>query len=110
MSRDLINEASAFTLMARFARANVATVPSTVRYRIKDVTNDRLVTDWTDVTPASAVTIEVTAEENEIYQDSSRPFRRREERVISVQANYDTDSQYTEEIRYLIRNLHGFDS
>jgi hypothetical protein len=111
MTREVVNEASTMSVTAKFyGHANVPSTPSSLRYRVKDVTNDRVVTDWTDIAPAQQVEIEVTAEENEIHNDGSRRFQRFEERVIVVQANYDTDTQYAEEIRYLIKNLRGFDS
>lgn len=98
-------------MTARFwGASNVASTPSTIRYRIKDVTNDRVVKDWTTVTPAHEVQIEVSAADNGVYLDGQRPFRRFEERVLVIQANYDEDTQYAEEIRYLIKNLRGFDS
>jgi hypothetical protein len=111
MTREVVNEASTMTVMAEFyGTANIASTPSTVRYRIKDVTNDRVVRDWTTLSPAHQIEITVTADDNEIYLDGIRPFKRFEERVLVIQANYDTDTQFAEEIRYLIKNLRGFDS
>lgn len=93
-----------------FGRANEQSTPASIRYRIKDVTNDRIVTDWTAVTPAHSIDIEISAQENAIYQDGSRPFQRFETRVLVVQANYDTETQCSNEIQYMIKNLRGFDS
>jgi hypothetical protein len=111
MAKDVVNESSAMTIEARFtARNNAPVTPISVRYRVKDLTNDRVVTDWVDVTPASEVFFEITAEENNVYDDDSRRLNYFEERVVAVQANYGTDSQYADEYRYLIKNLRGFDS
>lgn len=110
MAREFVNEGSACTVRARFSNLGVLTAPASIRYRIKDVTNDRIVTDWTDVPAASSIEIEVTAEENAIYNDSSQAFRLWEHRVLVVQANYDTDNQFANEIPYMIRNLRGFNS
>jgi hypothetical protein len=111
MTREVVNEASTINVQAKFYnKTNQLSTPTSIRYRIKDVTNDRVVKDWTTLTAASSVEIEITADENAIYMDGSRPFQRFEERVLVVQANYDTDTQYAEEIRYLIKNLRGFDS
>lgn len=111
MSRQVINEASAFTVRARFFdNHNAAIVPTTVRYRIKDVSNDRIVRDWTTLQPASAIDIDIAAGDNNVYQDRQRPFQRFEERVLTIQANHDTDDQFMDEMRYLIKNLRGFDS
>lgn len=111
MTREVVNEASIMVVQAKFfGRSNQPVTPNSLRYRVKDVTNDRVVTDWTVIAPAQSVQVEVTAEENAVYLDGQRPFQRFEERVLVLQANYDTESQYAEEIRYLIKNLRGFDS
>lgn len=111
MTREVVNEASAFTVRTTFEGINkVLTTPSSARYRIYDVSNERVVRDWTVLTAAQVVDIEITADDNRIYRDGQRPFKRFEERVITVQANYDTETQFTQEERYLIKNLRGFDS
>jgi len=111
MAKDVVNESSAMSLEARFTtRTQVPVIPTSVRYRIRDVSNDRIVTDWTEIPAASTVIINVTAGENDVYDDDSRRRNHFEERVISVQANYETDSQYADEYRYLIKNLRGFES
>jgi hypothetical protein len=109
MARRVINEGSACTATARFLGSSAATVtPATVHYRLKDVTNNRIVTDWTEVDTAASVDIEITADENLIYADS--PYQMFEERAVIVAANKDTPTQYVYEHRYLIKNLKGFDS
>lgn len=110
MSHDVVNESSVFTLRTRFYGTTGPQVPGTARYLIRDVTNDRVVRDWTVLTPALFVDIQVTAPDNDIYND--RPGLRYyfEERVLVVEANYDTDIQYADEYRYAIKNLRGFES
>jgi hypothetical protein len=111
MTREVVEEASASTVRARFfGPGNVATTPANVRYRIKDVSNDRIVTDWTEVPAAEIVVIDITADENLIYRDSSRKFKRHEQRVFVLQANFGLTTQSSKEIPYQIRNLRGFDS
>ena len=111
MSLDTVNEASTMNVLTKFyGLSNVPTVPSSVRYRLKDITNDRVVTDWTDLVPALEVEIEISAEENQIYLDGRRPFQRFETRALVVQANYGTPTQYVAELQYMIKNLRGFDS
>lgn len=102
---DIVKEESACTITARFFDPNdVAVTPQTARYRLKDVTNDRVVIDWTDLTPATSVDIDVDAEDNRIYDTANAS----EERVLSVQANYGQANQYADEERYVIENLKGF--
>lgn len=111
MAKDIVNEASAMTIEARFTtRTSTPVVPSSVRYRIKDLTNNRVVTDWTPIDAASTVTIDITADENDVYHDRPGLQYYFEERVVSVQANYGTETQYADEYRYAIKNLRGFES
>jgi hypothetical protein len=111
MAREFVDEATACRVRARFfGPGNIATIPATVRYRNKDVSNDRIVTDWTEVSADEVITIEVTADENRVYRDSSRKFQQFEKRVVVVQANFDMPTQASREIPYLIRNLRGFES
>lgn len=105
MSRNVINEASTFTARARFSAA-----PLSLRYLIKDVDNDRIVRDWTTLPPAAEVEFSVIASDNAIYHDRRGRKRRTETRVLTMQANYNSDTQFTKEIEYVIRNLRGFDS
>lgn len=106
----MVNESSTMTVQARFYNAsNSLATPNSARYLIRDITNDRVVRNWTSVTPASTINIEVTAEDNEIFSSQRRP-KRFERRVMTVQANAGEDTQYTDEIEYWIRNLGGIDS
>lgn len=111
MADDIVNEGSTCSIVAAFFSAsNAVLTPATARYRIKDVSNDRIVKDWTVVTPAHEIQIDISAQDNGIYGDGGRSFKRFEDRVVVVQANYDTDAQYTKETAYRIKNLRGFDS
>lgn len=111
MTREVQNEASTFTVSGSIVgNSSVPSTPTTLEYRIVDVTNDRVVRDWTEIVPASSFEIDVVASDNAIYNDSRRSFQRFEERVITVSANRGTDVQFNTEIRYLIKNLRGFDS
>jgi hypothetical protein len=110
MAKEVVNESSAFTLRTRFFGTGGSQTPASLRYLIRDVSNNRVVRDWTILTPGTFVDIFVSAPDNEIYEDQSRRRGHFEERVVSIQANYDTDSQYADEYRYLVKNLRGFES
>jgi len=100
-----VNESSAMTVRARFFNETGALVsPTTARYLIRDISNDRLVRDWTSLSPASTIDISVTASDNEIQQSTRKRFERR---VVTVQADEGTATQRTDEIEYWIRNLAG---
>jgi len=105
-----VNESSALTVRARFYnQSNDPTVPLSIRYLIKDISNDRVVHDWIDLTPAESVNIEIAASENNMYEHtpSSRRF---EKRVVTVQANAGQITQFTNEIEYWVRNLAGIEN
>lgn len=105
MSRNLVEEASACTIRARFFdQLGAAVSPSTLRYRLRDVTNCRTIVDWTDLTPGSYVDIPIDAQSNAIY-NACNPY---EDHALTVQANYGTDTQFADEIRYAVQNLKGF--
>lgn len=106
-----VNEASTFTARARFFGVDGSEViPESVRYLIKDIDNDRVVVDWTALTPAAEIKWQVPASANAIYQDYRGRKRRTERRVLTVQSNYGQDAQVSEEKPYVVRNLRGFDS
>lgn len=105
-----VNESSTLTVQTRFYNlSNDPTAPNSARYLIRDVSNDRLVRDWTAVTPAALVDIEIAASDNDIYDPTPRQ-RRFEKRVLTVQANPGEATQYTDEFEYWIRNLAGIDN
>jgi hypothetical protein len=105
----IINEASTCEVTARFYDSgNSNTAPDAVRYLIRDLTNDRIVKDWTSIDPLAEVTIDIDASDNEIYANSRRR-QRFEKRVVTVQANPGDASQRSEEIEYWIKNLHGIE-
>jgi hypothetical protein len=100
-----INELSTFDM-----RARMDTTPLTLRYRIVDTDNQRTVLDWVDLVPAVDVTFTVPASANAVYCDHRGRRRKTERRVLVVQANADTDTQFNQEIEYAVRNLRGFES
>jgi hypothetical protein len=102
-----VNESSAMTVRARFFNETGDLVsPTTARYLIRDLSNDRVVRDWTSLSPAATVDIAVTATDNDLYQ-AARRERRFEKRVVTVQADTGTATQRTDEIEYWVRNLAG---
>lgn len=101
-----VKESSACTVRVRFFDDNdVPATPTTARWRLRDVTNERLLQEWTDITVASpVVTIIVPASLNAISNDR----RRFQEHALSVQANVGETEQYTDEVRYKVQNLSAF--
>lgn len=102
-----VNESSAMTVRARFFNETGDLVtPTTARYLIRDISNDRLVRDWTSMSPAATVDIQVTASDNDLYEHARRG-KKFERRVVTVQADTGTATQRTDEIEYWVRDLAG---
>lgn len=83
-------------------------IPSTVRYRVDDVTEGTPVevVAWTAVTPSDAMDITLPATANVILNDS-HPY---EDRILSVQSDWGTPDQLTRDEPFRIQNLPGFTS
>lgn len=102
-----VNESSAMTVRARFFNETGDLVtPTSARYLIRDISNDREVRGWTSLTPAAIVDIPIAASDNELL-DGTRRQKRFERRVVTVQADEGTATQRTDEIEYWVRNLAG---
>jgi hypothetical protein len=108
------NEGSTFNLQTEFfglvGMSRVPLSPGSVRYRIKDIENNRVVRDWTSVSPSASIVITVIASDNVIYDKSSRNRNRRQSMSIVVQTDPGLDSQYDDEFLYEVRNLRGYES
>jgi len=81
----------------------VAIVPSTARYRLDCETTCTEVLGWTTLVPASSMTIEITAQQNAIINQSNR----REIKVLTVEVNTGTTSEMNQQSRYQVDNLRG---
>lgn len=101
---DTYNEGQSFTATFKFFDSDwVASSPVSLRYRIDDLTNGSTVRDWTIVTAASEVDIEVTPDDNDIVDTGNRSERRQ----MVIQTNYDTDTQSVQKVDWIIENLQG---
>ena len=84
--------------------------PTTARYRIKDLTNNRIVRDWTSLPTDASQDILIAASDNSVFQSNPLSKRRYEDRSLIVQGNYSTDYQVSKEELYRIRNQRGWES
>lgn len=80
--------------------------PASIRYRLDDSTSGRLteIIAWTDLSPAESVDIAIPSTANRILNDNNRY----ETRVLTVQSDYDTDDQLSQDEEYRVQNLKGF--
>jgi len=79
-------------------------LPVTVRYRVHDPETDQELLPWTNVTPDTTVMVVIPATINRILDDS----KAYETRVVTVQSDYDTDQQLSQDRSYRVQNLSGF--
>lgn len=81
-------------------------LPISVRYRVDDKTECRLVQvlDWQTATPATTIEITIPSSANRILNTRNQ-F---ETRVLTIQSDYGTDDQLSEDETYRVLNLKGF--
>lgn len=86
-------------------------IPATVRYRLDDITEPTRIEliGWTDVSVAGLTVglpmeILLPSSINRILNNCHRY----EVRVLTVQSDYGTDDQLSDEDRYQVKNLAGF--
>jgi hypothetical protein len=105
--RDVVNEASACTWRVSFedADGNPET-PTTVHWKLNDLTNCRTLQDWVQIPAQSVVDIDITPEQNAI----SGTCHDYQELVLSIQTDQGLDTQASGEQRYVVANLTGFTS
>ena len=80
--------------------------PGTVRYRLDDRTNGCTteVIGWTDAIPDTSIEILIPSDSNRILNTCNAY----EVRLLTVQSDFDTDDQLSEDYEYRVRNLKGF--
>jgi len=102
----IVNEKTTVWLTAAFTdRDGDAVQPTTVEYRIDAGSGDTLseVLDWTSVTPATSVEIEIDDSHNAIV-DSTLDF---ELRTLTVRTTFGASGQAHDYYEYRVRNLEG---
>ena len=81
-------------------------MPGSVRYRLDDVTVPEwptVVLDWQTISPDTSVEITIPSSANSILNNRN-PY---EERVLTIQSDFGTDDQLSEELSYRIVNMQG---
>ena len=101
-----IAERSSITVTAYFRNSsNAASAPSTVHYRIDNLTTQTNITGWTSVTPGVSVDITIKSAENRIIGQSNV----RERRQITVSADKGTTTETRDTAEWFVNNIGGFD-
>lgn len=105
MTTQVINEQSALFLTFTFTDENGdPIVPSTIEWRLDDITNDTEVVGWTNIgSPATSVNVTISAQNNLISnQDNVYETRR-----VTVRIDEGQSTEGNQEKEYRIKNLHG---
>ena len=100
-----VKERQSFTATAYFRNnSDAAEAPTTVEYRIDDLTSNSEILTWTTVTAASEVSITIKANENRILGDSNQY----EVRQLTVAADRDTDNETRDTYQWRVENIQGY--
>lgn len=99
-----VQEGEAFRVTIRTLTADLAaTTPTTMRYRIDDLSQGSAILDWTSLTPGTAVNVVITAAQNAIRNGLSS-----ERRQIVFESS-DSDGPIRKTLAYDIENLQGIE-
>ena len=105
ITQNSIKERSAFTVTSKFYSDSTdpwtLTAPTTVMYRVDDLTSGYPVRDWTTLTAASSVSIPISSGDNLILDDTQK----REHRQLTVKADDGLSTQYQESFTWQVINL-----
>ena len=103
----IVREGSVCRIRSRFFNEdNVATTPIAAQYRLRDVTNNRTIIDWTALSPSTFVDVVIAPESNAIYRNNVTY----QEHAFVMQADPGLATQWTDEVRYQVLNLQGYES
>ena len=105
-------ERTSFTATAYFrTRATgAASTPTTVEYRIDNITTRTTVTDWTTVTPGNSVSITVKSGENTIESSTGHAFSgfpKWEKLQLTVSADRNLDTEVNNIRQWRCNNIFG---
>ena len=100
-------ERSSIAVLVNFRdSSDAAAAPTTIHYRIDNLSTGDNLLDWTTVSPASSATITIKASENIIKNEGNR----RERYQITVAADKDTDDETRDTAFWVCENIEGFDN
>jgi hypothetical protein len=99
-----VNENGTLYITASFYdTANALFTPAAADYRIDCLTTGNEVRAWTDLTPATSVTIAVTGDDTQIYNENNS----REVRQLVVRYTDASGNSQTNQTQFRVDNLRG---
>lgn len=100
-----VQERSSITVTAYFRDSdNAAEAPTTIHYRIDDLTTGDAIKAWTSVSAAASASITVTSAENKIVSNGNT----RERRQITVSADKGTTTETRDTAEWFVVNNGGW--
>ena len=101
-----VKERSSFTATVKFrSSADAAEAPSTVHYRIDDLSTRSVARDWTSVSAAESVSISIESLDNKIFDHSMVRARRQ----LTVAADKGTTGETRDTAEWFVENIGGFE-
>lgn len=103
--RTRVQEGSTLRVRAYFVDpdTDAPTAPTTVRYRVDDLSTNQEMVGWTSVTAATEVIINVAASANVINDQTDN----RERRQITVEADAGLSTATRDQRTYFVENIRG---
>lgn len=102
----VVKERSSTTVTAYFrSAANAAEAPTTIHYRLDDLSTNTEVLDWTSVSAAASASISITPAQNKIHNNAHL----RELRQITVAADKGLAGETRDTAVWKVVNIGGFD-
>jgi len=101
-----VTEGTAFEATVYFRESGAATAPTTIQYRVDNLTSSKELKDWTTVTAAVSATIQITSAMNEIQQNINSI----EKIQLIVSADRGTTTASYNAVTWKVENVFGYKS
>ena len=98
-----VQEGSSFNATAYFRLAGTASASSTAKYRVDCLTTGKELTDWTSLTPATSISIAITATHNAIQSQANT----RERKQLIVASDPGESDQTRDKVTWMVENIHN---
>ena len=105
LPKTVVAEETTFIATVYFRLGGEATTPTTVHYRIDDLTGRQELLDWTLLNPWSEISFLISSAMNEIKDDSNSMERRQ----LTIKTDSGLETQVIQAVEWQIRNLQGIE-
>lgn len=103
--RPKVQEGSAFSAVAYFRdrATSAASVPTSAKFRVDNLTTGAELAGWTSLTPAASITIPITS----TYTAIASTCNTRESVQLTVAGDYGLATQVRNAVIFTVENLYG---